>query len=46
MLQSLDVPDQEIEGQWAQEATERWEGYLAGTIPSVSASEAFEKYKP
>jgi putative addiction module component (TIGR02574 family) len=46
LLESLDFPDKEIEELWAQEATKRWEGYQAGTIPSVSASEAFEKYKP
>jgi putative addiction module component len=40
------MPDKEIEELWAQEATKRWEGYQAGTMPSVSASEAFEKYKP
>ena len=46
LLESLDFPDKEIEELWAKEATDRWEGYQAGTIPSVSASEAFEKYKP
>ena len=46
LLESLDFPDKDIEELWAQEATKRWEGYQAGSIPSVSASEAFEKYKP
>ena len=46
LLESLDMPDKEIEELWAQEATKRWEGYRTGTIPSVSAAEAFEKYKP
>ena len=46
LLESLDLPDGEIEKLWADEATRRWEGYKAGEISSVSAAEVFEKYKP
>jgi len=44
LLESLDMLDKEIEELWAKESTRRWEGYHAGTITSVSASEVFEKY--
>jgi len=46
ILESLDMPDAEIEKLWADEASRRWEGYKAGEIGSVSAAEVFEKYKP
>lgn len=36
LLESLDFPDKDIEELWAQEATERWEGYQAGSIPPAS----------
>ena len=46
LLESLDLPDNEIEKLWADEATRRWEGYKAGEIKTLSAAEVFEKYKP
>lgn len=46
ILESLDMPDTEIEKLWAEEASRRWEGYKSGEIESVSAAEVFEKYKP
>ena len=46
LLESLDLPDTDIENLWADEASRRWEGYKAGEIRSTSAAEVFEKYKP
>jgi hypothetical protein len=46
LLESLDMPDAEIEKLWAEESFRRWEGYKAGEIGSVSAAEVFNKYKP
>jgi len=46
ILESLDIPDREMEKLWADETLRRWEGYKAGDIKSVSAAEVFEKYKP
>ena len=46
LLESLDMPDIEIEKLWAEESSRRWEGYKAGEIGFVSAAEVFEKYKP
>jgi len=46
LLESLDMPDAEIEKLWAEESSRRWEGYKAGEMGSVSAAEVFEKYKP
>lgn len=46
LLESLDMPDAEIEKLWAEESSRRWEGYKAGEISSESAAEVFEKYKP
>ena len=44
LLESLDPLDREVEDLWAKEATVRWDGYQAGTITSVPASEVFKKY--
>jgi putative addiction module component (TIGR02574 family) len=46
LLESMDIPDTEIEKLWAEESSRRWEGYKSGEIASVSAAEVFEKYKP
>ena len=46
LLESLDMPDSEIDKLLAEESSRRWEGYKAGVIGSVSAAEVFEKYKP
>ena len=46
LLESLDMPDAEIEKLWAEESSRRWEWYEAGEIGSVSAAEVFNKYKP
>lgn len=46
LLESLDMPDMDIEKLWAAESSRRWEGYKAGEIGSVAAAEVFEKYKP
>jgi putative addiction module component (TIGR02574 family) len=46
ILESLDMPDKEIEKLWADEASRRWKGYKAGEIKTLSAAEVFEKYKP
>jgi putative addiction module component (TIGR02574 family) len=42
LLESLDIPDTEIQKLWAEESSRRWEGYKAGEIASVSAAEVFE----
>jgi putative addiction module component (TIGR02574 family) len=46
LLESLDMPDIEIDKLLAEESSRRWEEYKAGEIGSVSAAEVFEKYKP
>lgn len=46
LLESLDMPDSEIEKLWAEESSRRWNGHKAGEIGSVSVVEVFEKYKP
>lgn len=46
LLESLDMPDTEIQKLWAEESSRRWKGYKTGEIGSVSAAEVFEKYKP
>jgi len=46
LLESLDMPDTEIEKLWADESSRRWHGHKAGEIGSVSVAEVFEKYKP
>ena len=46
LLESLDMPDTEIENLWNEESSRRWDGYKSGEIASVSAVEVFEKYKP
>jgi putative addiction module component (TIGR02574 family) len=46
ILESLDMPDKEIEKLWADEATRRWEGYKSGEIKTLPAAEVLEKYKP
>ncbi len=45
LLESLDMPDTNIEKLWADESSRRWEGYKAGEVSSVTAAEVFEKYK-
>ena len=45
LLESLDMPDTEIEKLWAAEASSRWEGYKAGEINSVSAAEVFMEFR-
>jgi len=42
ILESLDMPDKEMEKLWADEATRRGEGYKAGGIETVTAAEVFE----
>jgi len=34
LLESLDMPDTEIEKLWAEESSRRWNGYKAGEIGS------------
>jgi putative addiction module component (TIGR02574 family) len=46
LLESLDLPDREIEQLWADESLRRWQGYRNGEIKAVSAAEVFEKYTP
>lgn len=45
ILESLDMPDTDIEKLWADESSRRWEGYKVGEIRSVAAADVFEKYK-
>ncbi len=45
LLESLDVPDLEIERLWVAEAQSRWDAYQQGALASVSADEVFAKYQ-
>ncbi len=42
---SLDIPDKEIEKQWAEEAERRYKAYDEAKVQSVSLSEIIEKYR-
>ena len=46
LLESLDIPDPEIEQLWAAEAQSRWNAYQQGEMQTISAEEVFEKYRP
>ena len=45
ILSDLDKPDPEIDRVWADEARQRWAGYKAGRIPTVSYDEVMSKYR-
>lgn len=45
LLESLDVPDLEIERLWVAEAQSRWDAYQRGEMASVPADEVFAKYQ-
>jgi len=43
LMQSLDVPDPEIENIWAEEAEKRLKAYKAGKLKTVSFEDMFMK---
>ena len=45
LLSSLDVPDQEIDKLWAEEAEDRIEAYEQGKIKALTLEKVLEKYK-
>jgi putative addiction module component (TIGR02574 family) len=45
LLQSLDVPSEEINEAWAKEADARVRAYEKSEISSKSSSEVFKKYR-
>lgn len=45
LLQSLDMPNKQIEEVWAKEADSRVESYDDGRLDSLSADEVLKKYK-
>ncbi len=45
LLQSLDVPNRQIEEVWAREADIRVENFDNGRLDSVSAEDVLKKYK-
>lgn len=45
LLQSLDMPNKQIEEVWAKEADSRVESYYDGRLDSLSADEVLKKYK-
>jgi putative addiction module component (TIGR02574 family) len=45
LLESLDIPNQEIERLWVAEAQDRYAAYKRGEIQAVPIEEVFAKYK-
>lgn len=45
LLESLDMPDPEIERFWVAEAESRWDAYQRGELSTVSVHEVFDKYR-
>ena len=45
LLESLDIPSQEVERLWVAESQDRYEAYMRGEIPSVPIEEALAKYR-
>ena len=45
LLASLDMPDQEMDKLWAQEAEDRLEAFEQGKIKAVTLEKVLEKYK-
>jgi len=45
LLESLDIPSQEVERLWVAESQDRYAAYLRGEIPSVPIEEVLAKYR-
>ena len=45
LLESLDIPNQEIEHLWVSEAQDRYAAHLRGDMKSIPMEEVFAKYK-
>lgn len=45
LIQSLDLPDKELDKLWLDEAQSRIEAYEKGEMKAVSAQEVFAKFK-
>ncbi len=45
ILDSLDVPDPTLDGQWAREAQDRLAAYRRGEIRAIPLSEVLAKYQ-
>ncbi|MEA3353850.1 MAG: addiction module protein [Campylobacterota bacterium] len=45
LLQSLDLPDKELDKLWLDEADKRMEAYENGEMKAIPAEEVFSKYK-
>jgi putative addiction module component (TIGR02574 family) len=45
LLESLDIPNQEIERLWVAESQDRYSAYIRGEIKAISMEEVFAKYK-
>jgi putative addiction module component (TIGR02574 family) len=42
LLNSLDVPDQKVDGIWAEEAEKRLEAYRVGRLTGIPMEQVFE----
>lgn len=45
LLESLDIPNQEIERLWVAEAQDRYASYIRGELKAIPMEEVFAKYK-
>ena len=45
LLESLDIPNQEIERLWVAEAQDRYTAYILGEMQAVPLEEVFAKYR-
>jgi putative addiction module component (TIGR02574 family) len=45
LLESLDIPNQEIEQLWIAEAQDRYAAYLRGEMKAIPMEEVFSKYR-
>ena len=45
LLSSLDVPDEDVDREWAREAESRIDAHERGDLRSVSLEEVLEKYR-
>ena len=45
LIQSLDLPDKELDKLWLEEAESRMKAYENGEMKAIPAEKVFEKYK-
>jgi len=45
LLADLDVPDQEIDKLWREDAAKRWQAYQDGRLTTVGYETVMQKYK-